>query len=125
MEARVCSPSSRPDTAFHSRTDSELHNSRTSTEVQVSQSSITWAPPTGVLGGIVAEAYERVDRLRSDRALVAALERDAANTELPPSFRAALRQPMVSVIAEVKRRSPSKGSINPSLTAAAQAAAYA
>lgn len=73
----------------------------------------------------MAEAYERVDRLRSDRALVAALERDAANTELPPSFRAALRQPMVSVIAEVKRRSPSKGSINPSLTAAAQAAAYA
>jgi indole-3-glycerol phosphate synthase len=76
------------------------------------------------LGGIVAEAYERVDRLRSDRGLIAALERDAANAQLPPAFRAALRQPMVSVIAEVKRRSPSKGSINPSLSAAAQAAAY-
>lgn len=105
--------------------DSELHNSRTSTEVQVSQSSIAWTPPTGVLGGIVAEAYERVDRLRADRALVAGLEREAAAAPLPPSFRSGLRQAMVSVIAEVKRKSPSKGTINPSLTAASQASAYA
>lgn len=93
--------------------------------MQGSQSSITWAPPTGVLGGIVVEAYERVDRLRSDRGLVAALERDAANAPIAPSFRTALRRPMIAVIAEVKRRSPSKGAINPTLTAAAQASAYA
>lgn len=78
-----------------------------------------------MLGGIVAEAYERVDRLRADRALVAGLEREAAAAPLPPSFRSGLRQAMVSVIAEVKRKSPSKGTINASLTAASQASAYA
>lgn len=73
----------------------------------------------------MAEAYERVDRLRADRALVAGLEREAAAAPLPPSFRSGLRQAMVSVIAEVKRKSPSKGTINASLTAASQASAYA
>ena len=115
---------STPRLASGSRMDSELHNSRTSTEVQASQSSIIWRPPTGVLGGIVAEAYERVARLRADRALVAAIEREAASAPVAPSFRSALRRPMVSVIAEVKRRSPSKGSINPSMSAGAQASSY-
>ncbi len=118
------SPWSAPTAAFRSRMDSELHNSRTSTEVQASQSSITWRPPTGVLGGIVAEAHERVQRLRADRALVADLEREAASAPPAPSFRLALRRPTVSVIAEVKRRSPSKGSINPSISAGAQASSY-
>jgi len=104
--------------------DSELHNSRTSTEVQASQSSIIWRPPTGVLGGIVAEAYERVARLRTDRALVATIEREAASAPPAPSFRSALRRPMVSIVAEVKRRSPSKGAINPSMSAGAQASLY-
>src|SRR6185312_9260349 len=48
--------------AVRSRMNSELDNSRTSTEVQASPSFSTWTPPTGVLGGIVAEAYERVER---------------------------------------------------------------
>ena len=38
---------------------------------------------------------------------------------------AALRKPTVAVIAEVKRRSPSRGSINDSLSAADQSALYA
>ncbi len=105
--------------------NSELDNSRTSTEVQASPSFSIWTPPTGVLGGIVAEAYERVERLRADRALVAALERAAADAPGAPSCFAALRRPTVSIIAEVKRRSPSKGVINPSISAAAQASAYA
>jgi len=41
-----------------------------------------------------------------------------------PSLRAALRNDSVSVIAEVKRRSPSKGDINPSLSAGDQARLY-
>jgi indole-3-glycerol phosphate synthase len=104
--------------------DSELHNSRTSTEVQASQTSIIWRPPTGVLGGIVAEAYERVARLRADRALVETIEREAASAPPAPSFRPALRRPTVSIVAEVKRRSPSKGAINPSMSAGAQASLY-
>src|SRR5690606_9028300 len=41
------------------------------------------------------------------------------------SFRDALLREKVAVIAEVKRRSPSKGEINPALAAADQARAYA
>lgn len=122
FEPPVRSPWRAPTTAFRSRMDSELHNSRTSTEVQAS--SIIWRPPTGVLGGIVAEAYERVERIRADRAVVAALEREASSAPPAPSFRLALRRPMVSIIAEVKRRSPSKGSINPSISAGTQASSY-
>lgn len=84
-----------------------------------------WTPPTGTLGGLVAAARERAEGLRARRAALeqAAIRRlDAAP---PPSFAAALRRVDVAVIAEVKRRSPSKGDIAPGLSAAAQASAYA
>ena len=81
----------------------------------------TWSPPTGTLGAIVAEAKKRADALDRHRA---DLERRARSAPTVPSFVDALRQPNVSVIAEVKRRSPSKGWINPALSAADQARAY-
>ncbi len=86
----------------------------------------TWTPPGGTLGTILAEARERVRSLpsvrRSELRRIAALPRDAGI----PSFAAALRAgPMIAVIAEVKRRSPSKGEINAALSASAQAVAYA
>jgi indole-3-glycerol phosphate synthase len=54
----------------------------------------------------------------------AELERLAAATPGAPSLVAALRGTKVAVIAEVKRRSPSKGAIAPGLDAVDQARAY-
>lgn len=54
----------------------------------------------------------------------AALEDEIAHRPTPPSFRDALAQPGVRVIAEVKRASPSKGDLAPGMDAAAQARAY-
>ena len=53
-----------------------------------------------------------------------ALEAALATAEQPPSLRSALDRGTVAVIAEVKRSSPSKGTINPSLDAASQGKAY-
>jgi indole-3-glycerol phosphate synthase len=52
------------------------------------------------------------------------LARLAANAPMAPGFAAALRGRHVGVIAEVKRRSPSKGWINPGISAVDQAQSY-
>ena len=86
------------------------------------QASSAWTPPSGTLGRIIAEARERA----RDLALRSAeLERAVQSAPPVPPFASALRARSVAVIAEVKRRSPSKGWIQPSMNAAAQAAAYA
>lgn len=85
------------------------------------QASSAWIPPTGTLGGIVAEARARAGALRSR---AGELERAADDAPPAPPLAAALRRADVAVIAEVKRRSPSKGWINPSLSASGQASAY-
>jgi indole-3-glycerol phosphate synthase len=86
---------------------------------------MTWQPPTGVLGRIVAESMARVAELRADPAASRALERELPAAPPVPSFHDALLGERVAVIAEVKRRSPSKGVINRTLSATDQARAYA
>lgn len=81
-----------------------------------------WSPPEGTLGRIVTEARQRAEALvpRADE-----LARAAATASQVPSLAEALRRETVAVIAEVKRRSPSKGTIAPGLAADDQAEAYA
>jgi indole-3-glycerol phosphate synthase len=80
-----------------------------------------WTPPTGTLGTLVADAWQRAEAVRH---CLPALRASAADRPVPPPFRATLRGPTLRVIAEVKRASPSKGAIAPGLDAAAQARAY-
>lgn len=74
-----------------------------------------WLPPTGTLGQLV-----EASRLR------ARTPEWAGGQPAGPvaSFIEALRRPAVAVIAEIKRRSPSKGPINESIDSAVQALEY-
>jgi indole-3-glycerol phosphate synthase len=80
-----------------------------------------WHPPGGTLGQIVAETRQRVDDLKKRRR---GLEADATGRPQPASFAKALGRFDVAVIAELKRRSPSRGEINARLSPEAQAVAY-
>lgn len=81
-----------------------------------------WTPPSGTLGELVVAAHARVAaQIQEDREWRArAEERPAAR-----SFRDALLGPYVAVIAEIKRRSPSRGAIRPDMDAVARARSYA
>ncbi|MEO8562828.1 MAG: indole-3-glycerol-phosphate synthase [bacterium] len=85
------------------------------------QASLRWTPPGGTLGTISREAEARAAALEPREG---ELERTATTTPAGPSLAAALRSGTVALIAEVKRRSPSKGSIAPGLDAVSQALAY-
>jgi indole-3-glycerol phosphate synthase len=69
--------------------------------------------------GVVAPTGTVLDR-------IVAAHRRSLSERLPPlrDFRAALASPGMSVIAEIKRRSPSKGDLAPDLVAAETARAY-
>lgn len=75
------------------------------------------------LDDLLAAAYARVAADQA-RVSLAAIQDAATHAPPAPSFRAALTQPGVSVIAEIKRASPSKGPIAPDLDALTQARHY-
>ena len=81
-----------------------------------------WTEPKGTLGAIVGEAEVRARALELTRVDLA---RNAERTGSAPSLRNALIGPHVALLAEVKRRSPSKGLIAGELAAVSQASAYA
>jgi indole-3-glycerol phosphate synthase len=74
------------------------------------------------LGKIVHEAERRAGALERRRD---ELERLCDSVPTGPSLRDALQRPSVGLLAEVKRRSPSKGAIAEGLDTVAQARAYA
>jgi len=94
------------------------HVSRTAPEAQ--QESF-WSAPGGTLGELVDLAAARVELLLPRRR---ELEREAGERPAGRAFADALRDRSVSIIAEIKRRSPSKGDVNTTLVAGDRAAAY-
>jgi len=83
---------------------------------------VDWATPGGHLGRLTAASAARASDARGT---IAALERRIADLAPPPSFERAVRRNDVAVIAEIKRRSPSKGTLDASLDAAVRSAEYA
>ncbi|MDQ3811076.1 MAG: indole-3-glycerol phosphate synthase TrpC, partial [Chloroflexota bacterium] len=77
-----------------------------------------------ILDSILAHKRQEVAQRRS-RTPLAALEELSAGALRPRPFGAALRQRAVSIIAEIKRRSPSGGDLRPGASAAELAELYA
>jgi indole-3-glycerol phosphate synthase len=91
---------------------------RRTTETQANN---IWIAPGGVLGRITLEAVERAAQLRKSGRDWRAEAEEAPGA---PSLAGALLRDTVAVIAEVKRKSPSKGEINAGIEPVAQAHAY-
>lgn len=85
------------------------------------QANRAWTPPTGPLGRLSEAAALRAGAIVAREHELRAQARDG---DQPPAFARSLARADVAVIAEIKRRSPSKGMINSGIDAGAQARAY-
>lgn len=94
------------------------NGSRTLTEAQEIPG---WVPAAGPLGELTAQSRVRA---RESALALRELEAIVADLPAPPDFAEVLRGPMVRVIAELKRSSPSKGMLDAALDARARTAMY-
>jgi len=94
-----------------------LPNSKIIRTAPEAQGDSVWTPPGGTLGELIASAWSRA------AALDLKSLRDAERGPIPLLSRA-LDGDHVQVIAEIKRKSPSKGPINASIDSGGQAAMY-
>ncbi|HRQ79053.1 MAG TPA: indole-3-glycerol-phosphate synthase [Gemmatimonadaceae bacterium] len=85
------------------------------------QASRPWTPPRGPLGELTESSKSRARESLLARGELEAIVAAAAPA---PDFAAALRRATVAVIAELKRSSPSKGTLDASLDAAARTRSY-
>ncbi len=85
------------------------------------QQESSWRPPTGTLGELIELAHAAAKALLPRKL---ELEVEAGARPPAPSFVAALKGETVAVIAEVKRRSPSKGDLDSSLSAGDRSVSY-
>ncbi len=84
-----------------------------------------WTPPAGPLGRLSSASLSRAEQARAAKPYDVQVA-EALATPAPPDILAALAaRTDVAVVAELKRSSPSRGAINPSLDAARQIRAYA
>lgn len=99
-----------------------MPNSKIIRTTPETQAEFAWIPPSGTLGKLTAEAWDR-SRALEERRLAEGLAPDQGL--IRASLADALRRDNIAVIAEIKRRSPSKGPINVGLSAENQAMLYA
>jgi len=85
------------------------------------QQQSSWKAPTGTLGELIGLSEAAVAGLLPRRH---ELEVEAGARPPGPSFVAALKGDTVAVIAEVKRRSPSRGDLDSSLSAGDRSVSY-
>lgn len=97
-----------------------MPNSKIIRTAPETQEEKDWIPPSGTLGRLVAAANARTAGLNPSRDADAI--RNARSGLRPLS--AALDGENVAIIAEIKRSSPSKGSINPAIKSGEQAELY-
>ena len=84
--------------------------------------SASWTPSAGTLGALVSASRRRAERQAGETDV---WKSRAHAADVAPSLRTALSTGTVAVIAEIKRRSPSKGVIRDTIDAAARASMYA